>query len=420
MAHLLLIDVPGGNDFTVMEDAVAAGHEVTFVTSDLSHYERQGELTANLLALACAVIEVKPFDYDRFEEAILKQHAVKALDAVICLIDIRQIEASRIAHRLGLHFLSLETTRLMRDKVNVRQRLHDAGIKQPAFGLAHSVANVRAVVADIGFPVVVKPADGYASQNVSILKSRADLEAFCIRFTAQQLNPTDYGLGVYATNRFSVEQYIEGTLIGCDVFSDGTERVLLGVNEKLMFPTPSFAIRGSQFPSKAFETDAVRDYAFALLDAVDYDFGPAHIEMIVADGVPYLVEINARLVSAQIPFQMGYALGRSIYIDLIDLHLGVPVKAMLPFDGVGISVIRWIVADRQGKLEALHLPEPDANIKRVTLFKQIGDAVRPPISNGDRIGYVIATAATADIATRSADTYVADAVLEIASEGLSL
>ncbi len=414
MAHLLLIDVPGGNDFTVMEDAVAAGHEVTFVTSDLSHYERQGELTARLLALASSVIEVKPFVYERFEEAILKQHTAKALEAVICLIDIRQIEASRIAHRLGLPFLSLETTRLMRDKVNVRQHLHEAGIRQPAFGLAHSVTDVRAIVADIGFPVVVKPADGYASQNVSMLKSLADLEAFCIGFETQQLHPTDYGLGVHANNRFSVERYIEGTLIGCDVFSDGTERILLGVNEKLMFPTPSFAIRGSQFPSSRFATDAVRDYAFALLDAVDYDFGPAHIEMIVADGVPHLVEINARLVSAQIPFQMGYALGRSIYIDLIDLHLGIPIKAMLPFDRVGISVIRWIVADRSGTLEALHLPEPDANIKRVTLFKQLGDAVRPPISNGDRIGYVIATAATAATATLSADTYVEDAILDIA------
>ena len=414
MAHLLLIDVPGGNDFTVMEDAVAAGHEVTFVTSDLSHYERQGELTARLLALASSVIEVKPFVYERFEEAILKQHTAKALEAVICLIDIRQIEASRIAHRLGLPFLSLETTRLMRDKVNVRQHLHEAGIRQPAFGLAHSVTDVRAIVADIGFPVVVKPADGYASQNVSMLKSLADLEAFCIGFETQQLHPTDYGLGVHANNRFSVERYIEGTLIGCDVFSDGTERILLGVNEKLMFPTPSFAIRGSQFPSSRFATDAVRDYAFALLDAVDYDFGPAHIEMIVADGVPHLVEINARLVSAQIPFQMCYALGRSIYIDLIDLHLGIPIKAMLPFDRVGISVIRWIVADRSGTLEALHLPEPDANIKRVTLFKQLGDAVRPPISNGDRIGYVIATAATAATATLSADTYVEDAILDIA------
>jgi biotin carboxylase len=242
----------------------------------------------------------------------------------------------------------------------------------------------------------------------------ADLDAFCIGFETQQLHPTDYGLGVHANNRFSVERYIEGTLIGCDVFSDGTERILLGVNEKLMFPTPSFAIRGSQFPSSRFATDAVRDYAFALLDAVDYDFGPAHIEMIVADGVPHLVEINARLVSAQIPFQMGYALGRSIYIDLIDLHLGIPIKAMLPFDRVGISVIRWIVADRSGTLEALHLPEPDANIKRVTLFKQLGDAVRPPISYGDRIGYVIATAATAATATLSADTYVEDAILDIA------
>jgi hypothetical protein len=71
MAHILLIDVPGGNDFTVLEDALAMGHEVTFFTSDLSHYERQGEVSARHLRSARKIIEIRPFSYDQFEKQIL-------------------------------------------------------------------------------------------------------------------------------------------------------------------------------------------------------------------------------------------------------------------------------------------------------------------------------------------------------------
>ena len=414
MAHILLIDVPGGNDFTVLEDALAVGHQVTFFTSDLSHYQRQGEGSKRLLESARKIIEVNPFSYDRFEGEVLAAHEQAPFDAVICLIDIRQIEASQIAERLGVRYLNPQTARLMRDKFNVRKQLAEVGIRQPAFAFADDVAGVREAVAKVGFPVVIKPADGYGSQNVSIMWSSDDLEVFCLGFERTQSIPADYGLGVSANNRFSVEQYIEGALIGCDVFSDGKERFLLGVNKKLMFPLPSFAIRGGHFPSHNFDTGMLRDYAFAILDAVNFDFGAAHIEMIVSDGVPYLVEVNARLVSAQIPFQMGYALERSIYVDLMDLHLGVAICDMPPFHARWVSAIRWIVADRPGTLEAVDLPEePGSGIRRVVLFKIFGDAVRPPITNGDRIGYVIATAATAGNAAALAEAYVARSAVRI-------
>ena len=415
MAHILLIDVPGGNDFTVLEDALAVGHEVTFFTSDLSHYERQGEVSGRHLRSARKIVEIRPFRFDQFEEQILAIHAQAPFDAVICLIDIRQIEASRIAERLGLRYLNPKTARLMRDKFSVRQKLADVGIRQPAFAFANDVGSIREAVSRIGFPTVIKPADGYGSQNISIVRSEDDLEVICADFDHNQSNPTDYGLGVKANNRFSVEQYVEGALIGCDVFSDGKDRLLIGVNEKLMYPLPSFAIKGGHFPSNNFDMDALRSYAFAILDAVDFDIGAAHIEMIVADGVPYLVEVNARLVSAQIPFQMGYALERSLYVDLMDLHLGVATGRMVPFHAHGVCAIRWIVADKSGVLKTVRLPEePGPGIRRVILFKLDGDTVRPPISNGDRIGYVMAAAQTAAEAADLAESYIArcDVVLE--------
>ena len=414
MAHLLLIEVPGGNDFTILEDAVNSGHQVTFFTADLAHYRKQGEATQGRLALAREIVDIHPFDYAEFERRACLVHSSYPFDAVLCLIDIRMIEASLIAEKLRLQFLNSVTTRMMRDKFSVRQALARRGVRQPGFALAETVEELRQAVTEIGYPVLVKPSDGYGSQNVTVVFSDADLQSLIGYHEALTLKPTDYGLGVHASNQFSVEKYIRGHMIGCDVFSNEAERILIGINDKLMFPAPSFAIRGSCFPSDRYDIPTIRDYAFDILDAVNFDFGASHIEMIVAEDGPYLVEVNPRLVSAQIPHQMGYALERSVYADLINLHLGQPITDLHDLKPRWFSAIRWVIADRPGILGSIQLPkEFDESIRRVVLFKEPGDAVRPPIQNGDRIGYVIAVGDTQAAAEEIADRYVRDAVVTL-------
>ena len=414
MAHLLLLDVPGGNDFTVLEDAVNFGHEVTFYTSDLSLYNKQGDSAIEFLKLAREVIETTPDDYEALELKIMELHSRKPIDAVICLIDIRIIEASLLSQKLGLRFLNPASARLMRDKFSVREILAKKEIRQPKFAIAHTIEELRTAVSAIGFPALIKPSDGYGSQNIFILRSIDDFNTSLDKLTQIIEKPTDYGLGIHANNRFLVEQYIEGKLIGCDIFSDGISRKLIGINDKLMFPAPSFAIRGSCFPSNRYDMKKIRDYAFAILDAVNFDFGASHIEMMVTEDGPYLVEVNPRLVSAQIPYQMGYALERSIYNDLINLHLGSKATAIPKTKPNWFSAIRWFTASRNGILENIEFPQ-HANplVRRVAIFKQLGDKVSPPMSNGDRIGYVIAVGKTQEAAEQLANNYLSKIKVEL-------
>ena len=414
MAHILLLEVPGGNDFTVLEDAAAMGHQVTFFTADAGFYQCQGGAVTTAMALSREVVEVQPYSYAALEQRAREVHRQRPFDAIVCILDIRMIDASLLARALGLRFLNPATTRMARDKFSVREALARHGVRQPAFALAESSNDLRRAAAAIGYPVLVKPSDGYGSQNVTAVFSDTDLEALIRSREAGAGQSADYGLGVRANNRLSVEQYVRGRMIGCDVFTSEQGRILLGINDKLMFPPPSFAIRGSCFPSDHYDTPAIRDYAFQILDAIGFDFGAAHIEMIVAGDGPYLVEVNPRLVSAQIPFQMGYALQRSIYTDLIDLHLGRPMTGLQETGARWFSAIRWIVADRPGRLAAIELPpKAGACIRRVALFKVPGDEVRPPLSNGDRIGYAIAVGESQAEAERSADAYVQDSIVRL-------
>lgn len=406
MAHLLLLEAPGGNDFTLVEDAMRLGHHVTFVTGERAQYEAQSPAVRAGLALATRIIEVHPFSQEALERAIEPLHATDPIEAVICMLDIRMLAASRLARKLGLRFLNPDTTGLARDKSRLRARLAEAGIRQARFARAETPADLPAAIAQTGLPAIVKPADGFASQNVHILRTAAEIDALV---SALSDRPTDYGLGVAASGVLLVEQYLDGALIGCDVFSDGSSRALLGINDKALFPAPSFAMRGSCFPTQRHDTALIQDYAFAILDAIDFDFGAAHVEMIVTQDGPMLVEVNPRLVSAQIPHQMAYALRRSIYADLIALHLGEPAASFHGLAAACFSAIRWLSADQPGTLDHIAIPDQaPPEIRRVVFFKGEGEAVRPPVHNGDRIGYVIAVGAEEATAEAIADRYIAD------------
>jgi biotin carboxylase len=419
MAHLLIIELPGGNDTDIVRCAIDLGHEVTFLSAQLGHYQRQPQVAA-VLAEVRQRIEVPGFAYAEVEQRVLAVHVEHRIDAVLCLIDIRLTEAARLAHRLGLRHLNPASAALLRDKFSVRSRLLECGLAQPDFALAETNAQVREAVERLGLPVLIKPADGYGSQNIVVLREPEDLDPLLSPLDEMLPCRADYGLGVRANDRLLVERYMAGSFIGCDTFTADGQHWMLGVHEKLLFAPPSFAMRGSCFTPDGPEFAAIADYAFALLEAVGFDCGAAHIEMMLTADGPRLVEINPRLVGAKMPRLIGYALGRSLHADLIAVHLGQSLPVAVPAQRT-VGVLRWVVADRAGALDHVDLPSlDDPRIRCVEMLKKAGDAVRPPFDNADRIGYVMVCDPVRSEAEQLADRVVAEATVRLQADAAEL
>ena len=207
-----------------------------------------------------------------------------------------------------------------------------------------------------------------------------------------------------------------GSFVGCDTLTvDGRHRVI-GMHRKLMFEPPSFAMRGSSFVPHGAASPVpqeVQRYVVALLDAVGFDWGASHIELMLTAEGPQLIEINPRLVGAKISRLVSHSLGRSLHADLIAVHLGEdpPMAAGV---APGEGAIRWIVAGRRGVLGSVRLPVwTDERIRSVEILKQPGDPVWPPFENADRIGCVMACATTAADAEDLAERFVADCRVEL-------
>ena len=412
MAHILVLELAGGNDVDILAAILARGDSFSFLTSDLACYQEQPAVAA-LLAEAEDCIECPGFIYAQVEAELARRHASRPFDALICIVDIRIVDAARLSQSLGLRFLDPQTAALLRDKFSVRQRLAARGVAQAGHRLATSEDEIMAAIEALGFPVLIKPCDGYASQNVVVIAGPEDLEPWISPVPSLAAQAMDYGLGVTSNQRFVVERYLTGSFIGCDTMTIGGRHHFLGVNEKVMCPPPSFTIKGGCFIPAAPGMEALQRYAFTLLDAVGFDFGAAHIEMMITAEGPQLIEINPRLVSAKIPRLMSYGLGRSVYADLVSLHLGEDAFLTQDHDTL-FAVSRWITADRAGHLRGAILPDwTDPGVRSFEILKSEGAYVRPPFENVDRIGYVMTAAATRREAEALADRWVADVRLVI-------
>ena len=406
MAHLLIVELPGGNDTDLLEAAIARGDFFTFVTGDFDHYRCQPEVN-ELVSQARHIIEVVGFDEVELERRVLALHASEPIQAVLCLVDTRMPQAARLARRLGLRHLNPESALLLRDKYDVRCRLAERGLEQPAFEIAVTNADVRRAVERLGLPVIIKPADGYGSQNIVMLRDPEDLDPLLSPLDDLLPSGGDYGLGVKPNDRLIVERFLSGMFVGCDTFSAHGQHTLLGVNEKLFFEPPSFAIRGGCFEPNEARFEPIERYLSQVLDAVGFDWGAAHTELMITPTGIQVIEINPRLVGAKLPRLVGNSLAHSIHTDLIALHLGEQIQ-IDPKTPVTAAVIRWIVADRAGVLENVYLPPiGDPRIREVKLLKRAGDRVRPPLDNADRIGYVMVCAERRESAEAIAESYVA-------------
>lgn len=412
--HLLVIDLPGGNDGDVLSAALALGHRYTLASADPAHYRRQPEL-APLLAQAQAILAM-PADGARWDVILAGAASADRFDAVLCLQDLRLVEAARIAHRLGLPFLSPDTAQLCRDKAAVRARLASAGIGQPPFELVapgpDAGRRLIAAVDRIGLPAIIKPVDGFGSQHVFALRNEADLAILHRLAGLVAQGPGDYGLGIAAHGGLLVERLFTGALLGCDVMRAGGQHVLLGVNEKIMATPPSFAILGGCFTANCGQFGALAAWLVRVLDAIGFDCGAAHVELVMTDEGPQLVEVNPRLVGARIARMVGAALERPVHADLIALHLSgtLPPIAQTPRH----AATRWLIAPDEGVLAGIDWPRcADPALSGIVVNAHAGDQVRPALDNADRLAMVMTAGADRGPVEALAEAIVAGAKVRV-------
>lgn len=100
------------------------------------------------------------------------------LSAVVALSEIDLVRAGTLRDEFGIAGQGRASAIAFRDKVRMKELLAAGGVPVAAFRPVETVVDIYAFVAEHGFPVVVKPRNGYGSIGVTILRTDADLDAF--------------------------------------------------------------------------------------------------------------------------------------------------------------------------------------------------------------------------------------------------
>lgn len=243
--------------------------------------------------------------------------------------------------------------------------------------------------AGLGFPVVVKPADASGSKGTTLVTEPAELA------TALK-----HAVTYSASGDVMVEEFLPGRNLTVEVFLRGGDAIFSVITEKRLLPGRSFLISGHTCPAPIEETARRRvvEAAVRLSAAMDLTDGPAHFDVVLApDGIPYFLEVGARLCGNGYPRLMRAVYGADTVTAQLDLVLGRPFDIRRERSGHGIIHVLsspyehvGVVTDIKGLDTVRSLP----GVADAEVVVSAGGEVRPFTDSGNKLGYIVVTGPT--------------------------
>jgi biotin carboxylase len=329
-------------------------------------------------------------------EAVLKETARLKLDGVLTVSADRAVPVvAAVAEARGLPGIGVETAHLMTHKVAMRRRLADAGVPQPRFAAIRSFSERRRAADEVGFPAVLKPADSGGQRGLFRVESVDDIDAHL--HEALHASPTGEAI---------LEQYVEGTEMNGIVIARSDDAIPLTLSDRLRPPGVGFGVGWIHvYPATTFgaQLEESERVAAHTVHALGLHNAIAFPQLIASpDGRVQVVECAARIPGGQMADLVRFAVG----VDLIDVQIRMALGEELPDELVHARfkqplAIRFFTAEpgplptgrvkRIGPLDKL-LAFP--GVVQADVYLQVGETIRPVRLDGDRRGYVIATADT--------------------------
>ena len=307
------------------------------------------------------------------------------IDGVITVGTDASLSQAAVAEALDLPGIKFDTAEKATNKVKMRRAFAAKNIPQPAFRGIWELEEAREAASDLGYPLVIKPADNMGGRGVKKINDEDDLlEAFQ---AAKKASPR---------GELIVEEYLEGEEFSTDaLFQDG-KLVHQVIADRIIEREPYFIETGHILPSRADEkTQAeVLELAEKAARALGISVGAAKGDIKMTPEGPRMVEMAARLSGG---YMSGYtyplATGRSIIGDALRIALGEEPDCPLQ------PPVRQVAAEKAvipppGEIRKItgheKLMEIDG-VEEIFIKAEVGEKVKKPKSNLDKPANIIVT-----------------------------
>lgn len=322
------------------------------------------------------------------------------VDAIICYDDQAVPVAARLASHLHLPGNPINAADAARDKFLMKSQFQARNVPIAPYVLAQHEDHAADWSASNGYPVVVKPLRGSASQGVIRADNEIELREAYRR--ARRI-VRDYGLdtGGRTDSELLVETYLEGDEFSVELLIQDAVPVALCVFEK---PDP---LVGPFFEETLYVTPTRLAYdreseiiaiACRAACALGLTTGMAHCELRASNRGIFVIEVAARLIGGACSRVFRSILEEDIHKYVLRLALGEQVT--VPRGCAGAAGAMMLPIPREGRLEEVVGADGASgvpHINDVIITADPGDVVVPFPEQSCYIGFLTAAAETPSI-----------------------
>lgn len=323
------------------------------------------------------------------EEGVYQAAKAFGAEGIMTLAtDMPMRSVSYACKKLGLTGIAYDTAVKATDKGEMIKAFEKAGVEHPWYYIIDDVT--KPLPAGITYPAITKPTDSAGSRGVMLVNDQQELE-----------DATAYSSENGRSGSVIVEEYMVGPEVSVEIIVwQGTPHVLQ-ITDKLTTGAPHFVEMGHSQPSRLAEEDQqkIKDLACRAVQAVGIDNGPAHVEIMLTKQGPKMVELGARMggdciTTHLVPLSTGVDMIKAT-MDIClgqtpDIEPKLQKGSAIRFFDVPAGTITGISGVEQAKA----IP----GVREISFTKQVGDTTGAIGASGDRAGFVIAQADTAEAA----------------------
>lgn len=327
---------------------------------------------------------------------------------VLGACDTAVLTGSKVCETLGLPGHTVETAVNATDKVKMLEAFERAGVAHPQYQVIHK-DSIGSAEINIGYPLISKPVDSAGGRGVKIVHKQEEMREALL-----------YSSAAGRSGDVLVEEYMSGPEVSVEIIvSDGVPYVAQ-VTDKITSGEPNFYEIGHSQPSALKEEtkEKIKALAKSAVLAVGINNSPAHVEIIVTEDGPKMVELGARLGSDCITSYLTdtSVSGISMMESAIKLALGEKPEIGTIRESGTASAVRFIPA-REGTIcsidgddEARELP----GVVKVTITGELGKQYSNATDDSARFGYVVCKGATTEEALARCEKAIEQIQIQLA------
>lgn len=231
------------------------------------------------------------------------------------------------------------------------------------------------------YPFIIKPVDSAGSKGVVLVKEKNKLEEVYL-----------YSKSFSKSGHVIIQEFLAGHEVSVETMTIKGETEILAITDKLTTGAPHFVEMGhsqdSQLPNEI--KAEIAKVAISAIDAIGIDIGPAHVEIMVTEEGPKIIELGARMGGDYITSHLvPLSTGIDMVSTTIKLLMGEKVEKKEKFTRG--SAIRYLSAEN-GIIESIlgiESAKKIPGIQEVIFNKNIGDEISDIESSKDRLGCII-------------------------------